>query len=64
VIELTAMGWKFMLSRFLIGIPGIAVIACVTEKLLTKEEKNLIYESLFEKTNYHAKKQAIITMPN
>jgi hypothetical protein len=44
VIELTAMGWKFMLSRFLIGIPGIAVIACVTEKLLTKEEKNLIYE--------------------
>jgi hypothetical protein len=37
VIELTAMGWKFMLSRFLIGIPDIAVIACVTEKLLSKE---------------------------
>lgn len=39
LFETSAMGWKFMLTRFLIDIPGIAVIAYVTEKLLTQKEK-------------------------
>lgn len=43
LFEASAMGWKFMLTRFLIDIPGIAVIAYVTERLLTKKEKNNIY---------------------
>lgn len=44
LFEASAMGWKFMLTRFLIDIPGIAVIAYVAEKILTKNEKNIIYE--------------------
>ncbi len=31
-------------AKFLIDIPGIAVIAYVTEKLLLKQEKTFIYE--------------------
>lgn len=32
-----------MLTRFLIDIPGIAVIAYTTERILTKNEKSIIY---------------------
>jgi uncharacterized membrane protein YraQ (UPF0718 family) len=45
LFEASAMGWKFMLTRFLIDIPGIAVIAYVTERMLTKKEKNNVYEN-------------------
>lgn len=45
LFEASAMGWKFMLARFLIDIPGIAVIAYVTEKLLTEKEKEIIFEN-------------------
>lgn len=45
LFETSAMGWKFMLTRFLIDIPGIALIAFVTEKLINKKEKALIYEN-------------------
>lgn len=44
LFETSAMGWKFMLTRFLADIPGIAVIAYATEKLLSKKEKLGIYE--------------------
>lgn len=43
LFEASAMGWKFMLTRFLIDIPGIAVIAYTTERILTKNEKSIIY---------------------
>ena len=45
LFETSAMGWKFMLTRFLINIPGIALIAYITEKLLNKKEKDLIYQN-------------------
>lgn len=45
LFEASALGWKFMLTRFLIDIPGIAVIAYVTEKLLTEKEKEIIFEN-------------------
>lgn len=45
LFEASAMGWKFMLTRFLIDIPGIAVIAYFTEKLLTEKEKVSIFEN-------------------
>lgn len=45
LFEASALGWKFMLARFLIDIPGIAVIAYVTGKLLTKQEKIIIFEN-------------------
>lgn len=43
LFEASAMGWKFMLTRFLTDIPGIAVIAYTTERILTKNEKSIIY---------------------
>ncbi len=45
LFESTAMGWKFMLTRFLIDIPGIALIAYITDKLLTKAQRNEIYQN-------------------
>lgn len=44
LFEASAMGWKFMLTRFLIDIPAIAIIAYVTQRLLSKKEKSNIYE--------------------
>lgn len=34
-----------MLTRFLIDIPGIALIAYLTEKLMSKSEKALVYQN-------------------
>lgn len=45
LFEASAMGWKFMLTRFLIDLPGIALIAYVTEKLMTSKEKQYIYDN-------------------
>lgn len=44
LFEASAMGWKFMMTRFLIDIPGIMLIAYITEKLLNSNEKKYIYE--------------------
>lgn len=44
LFEASAMGWKFMLIRFIVDIPGIALIAYITEKLLKNEEKQYIYD--------------------
>ncbi|HBQ64300.1 MAG TPA: permease [Clostridiales bacterium] len=46
LFEASSMGWKFMLTRFLINIPGIAMIAFITERLLTKTEKQQIYQNV------------------
>jgi uncharacterized membrane protein YraQ (UPF0718 family) len=45
LFEASSMGWKFMITRFLINIPGILLIAYITEKLLNDKEKNFIYEN-------------------
>ena len=45
LFEASSMGWKFMITRFIIDIPGIALIAYVTEKLLTQKEKQYIYDN-------------------
>lgn len=47
LFEASSLGWKFMLTRFLIDIPGIIIIAYVIEKLMNKEEKALIYDNAF-----------------
>jgi uncharacterized membrane protein YraQ (UPF0718 family) len=44
LFEASAMGWKFMLLRLAIDIPGIAIIAFVTEKILSEKDKRHIYE--------------------
>lgn len=45
LFEATAMGWRFMALRFLIDIPGIALIAYLTEKLLNENDKQCIYDN-------------------
>jgi len=45
LFEASSMGWKFMITRFIIDIPGIALIAYVTEKLLNEKEKQYIYDN-------------------
>jgi uncharacterized membrane protein YraQ (UPF0718 family) len=42
LFEATSMGWQFMLIRFALDIPGIALIAFITEKMLTKNDKEMI----------------------
>lgn len=48
LFEASAMGWKFMVTRFLIDIPGIFLIAMVTEKVLAGRDKEMIYENAVE----------------
>lgn len=45
LFEATSMGWKFMLTRLIVDIFGIAAIAYVTEKFLSQEELTGIYET-------------------
>lgn len=43
LFEASSMGIKFMATRFVLDLFGIAVIAYTTEKLLSKNEKEEIY---------------------
>jgi uncharacterized membrane protein YraQ (UPF0718 family) len=43
LFEASSMGIKFMIVRFILDVFGIAVIAYTTEKLLSKQEINEIY---------------------
>lgn len=45
LFEASSMGWKFMATRFIIDIPGIFLIALITEKMLTVKEKDYLYEN-------------------
>jgi len=45
LFEATSMGWKFMMTRFVINIPGIILIAYVTERLINEKEKQYIYDN-------------------
>jgi uncharacterized membrane protein YraQ (UPF0718 family) len=45
LFEASAMGWKFMLTRFLIDIPVIALIAYLTERFLNDKDKQSIYDA-------------------
>lgn len=45
LFEASSMGWKFMLVRFIVDIPGIAAIAYITERIISKTEKELIYQN-------------------
>ena len=42
LFEATSMGWPFMLTRFALDIPGIALIAFIAERMLTQQDKNTI----------------------
>jgi uncharacterized membrane protein YraQ (UPF0718 family) len=42
--EASSMGWKFMMTRFLINILGIMLIAYIIEKLLSNKDRQYIYD--------------------
>jgi len=50
MFEASSMGLKFMLLRFLLNLPVIVLIALITEKALSEDEKQVIYENA-EKMN-------------
>lgn len=45
LFEASSIGWEFMLTRFIINIPVIIIIAYMTEKLMTVNEKKLVYQN-------------------
>lgn len=45
LFEASSMGWQFMITRFIINIPGIVLIALLTEKLLNEKEKRYIFDN-------------------
>lgn len=45
LFEASAMGVDFMMARFVINLPVIALIAYATEKMLSDSDKAQIYES-------------------
>ena len=44
LFEAGSMGWSFMMTRLLINIPGIIVMAYLVEMLVNNKEKQLIYQ--------------------
>ena len=45
LFEATALGTKFAVTRLLIDLPGIIIIALILTKLVTKEEAMAIYRN-------------------
>lgn len=45
LFETSAIGWKFMITRFVTDIFGIMVIAYITERFLSELDKKEIYEN-------------------
>lgn len=45
LFEMTSLGVKFAITRLLIDIPGIIIIAYVLSKLISKDEIEKIYEN-------------------
>jgi uncharacterized membrane protein YraQ (UPF0718 family) len=44
LFEAGSMGWPFMLTRLLINIPGIIIMAYIVEMFVSYEEKEFIYQ--------------------
>ncbi|MBR0598541.1 permease [Sinanaerobacter chloroacetimidivorans] len=45
LFEVTSLGMKFTVTRLLIDIPGIIIIAAILAKLVSKEEVKKIYQN-------------------
>jgi Predicted permeases len=43
LFEASSLGWKFMITRFAVNIPGILLIAYIIEALLNENDKQYIY---------------------
>lgn len=44
LFEFTALGVPFALTRLLVNLPGIIIIAAILEKLMSQKEKDSLYE--------------------
>ena len=44
LFEISAMGAKFAVTRMLVDIPGIILIGCVLNKIVSEKEKEQLYE--------------------
>jgi len=44
LFEASSMGWKFMLTRLIINIPGIIIMAYLVETMISLKEKKIIFE--------------------
>ncbi len=45
LFEMSSLGWEFMLTRLLVDIPGIIIIAFLLSKATKKEERERIYQN-------------------
>ena len=45
LFEIAALGTKFAITRLLIDIPGIIIIAYILSKLISKDEKEKMYNN-------------------
>lgn len=46
LFEASVMGWRFMLTRYIIDIPVIIIIAYIIDKIISQNEKKTIYENV------------------
>ena len=49
LFEMSSLGIKFALTRWLINIPGIVLMAFIMERILSEKDKALIYRAMSQK---------------
>lgn len=45
LFEASVMVWKFMITRYVIDIPVIILMAFITNKIISENEKKIIYDN-------------------
>lgn len=45
LFEVSAMGWRYMLSRLVLNAAGVFLIAFVTERALTAKDRQAVYQA-------------------
>jgi uncharacterized membrane protein YraQ (UPF0718 family) len=50
LFEMSAMGWEFMFTRFIVNIIGILLIAYITERVLKEIDIKEIYDNALTKS--------------
>lgn len=45
LFEASVMGWKFMITRYVIDIPVIILMAYIINKIISQNEKKIIYDN-------------------
>lgn len=45
LFEASVMGWKFMITRYVIDIPVIILMAYIINKIISQNDKKIIYDN-------------------